>query len=162
MEVQTCMCVLSVEHVAFFGEVSSSRSIQHCRSESVVLADGISSVLSFSFTHTHTHTHPPTHTHTHTQARTHTFTQAQPYYPESSATAQNALCCRSVLLVTSARSARSAQLRSSGISPMENLLRIQKKAVHTYNCDGVFHPLLNCTFLRENSPRIKCRFISPV
>ncbi|KAM3610512.1 uncharacterized protein V6R79_005026 [Siganus canaliculatus] len=46
------------------------------------------------------------------------------------------LRCESAL--TSAPSARSTRLRSSGISPMENLLRIQKKAVHTSNCDGVF------------------------
>lgn len=60
---------------------------------------------------------------------------------------QLALRCWSVLLVTSAPSARSTQLRSSGISPMENLLRIQKKAVHTSNCDGVFYPGSTALFL---------------
>lgn len=63
-------------------------------------------------------------------------THLQPYYPDSSAAARPALCCRSARWVTSASRARSAQLRSSGISPMGNLLRIQKKPVHTSNCDG--------------------------
>lgn len=64
-------------------------------------------------------------------------THLQPYYPDSSAAARPALCCRSAWWVTSATRSRSTQLRSSGISPMGNLLRIQKKPVHTPNCDGV-------------------------
>lgn len=57
-----------------------------------------------------------------------------------------------LLLVTSVPSARSAQLRSSGISAIENLLRIQKKHVHTSNCDGVFHPGLTASFFPAQSP----------
>lgn len=111
----------------------------------------------------HTHTHLCSHTHTHPiptlpfcfLGRTH----LQPYYPESSAAARSLLCCWSVLLVTSAPSTRSAQLRSSGISPMENLLRIQKKPVHTSNCDGVFH-LGSTALFSLLSHRMKCSFIS--
>lgn len=95
--------------------------------------------------HTHKHTHPSVPP---TPLSPFVFLGSphlQTYYPESSAAAQLALRCWSVLLVTSAPSARSARLRSSGISPMENLNRIQKKPVHTSNCDRVFHQL-NCSF----------------
>lgn len=48
-------------------------------------------------------------------------------------------CSTAVLSVTSAPSTRSPHLRSSGVLRMESLLRIQNRALHTSNCDGVFH-----------------------
>lgn len=136
------LCVLSVKHVVLFGEVwLEVITVLQIRE----FAFGSQHKKCFSFPHTHMHAH--------IQSLLSHFvflgsTHLQPYYPESSAAAQPALCCWSVLLVTSAPSARSTQLRSSGISPMENLLRIQKKAVHTSNCDGVFHPGSTAPFLR--------------
>lgn len=110
---------------------------------------------SYTFMLTHTRTHPIPTLPFCFLGRTH----LQPYYPESSAAARSLLCCWSVLLVTSAPSTRSAQLRSSGISPMENLLRIQKKPVHTSNCDRVFH-LGSTALFSLLSHRMKCSFIS--
>ena len=129
-------------------ENSGLGSSQYCRSEIVLLAGSMRSPPP-----------PPPHTHTHMHTRTCPIptlpfcflgsTHLQPYYPESSAAARPALRCWSVLLDTSAPSARSTQLRSSGISPIENLLRIQKKAVHTFNCDGVLHLGSTALFLRS-------------
>lgn len=107
------------------------------------------------------HTHKGIDVHKYTHARTLSppillfflgSTHLQPYYPESSAAAQLALHCWSVLLVTSAPSTRSPQCRSSGISPMENLLGIQKKPAHTCNCDGVFRRSLTALFFPAQSP----------
>lgn len=62
------------------------------------------------------------------------------------------LCCWSFLLVTSAPSTRSPQCRSSGISPMENLLGILKKPAHTCNCDGVVRLSLTAPFFSPLPP----------
>lgn len=157
--------LLSVFHLSMLCSLVTSGlgSSQYCRSESVateqVLCLFLTHKHSLTQAHKRTHIHPPP-----TPLSPFVFlgsTHLQPYYPESSAAAQLALHCWSVLLVTSAPSARSTQLRSSGISPMENLLRIQKKPVHTSNCDGVFHPGSTALF-SPLSPWMKSCFISPV
>lgn len=140
-------------------EKSGSGSSQYCRSESVLLSGGITSVVCLIFlplSHTQRHRHAQIHTRMHILPPILLFflgsTHLQPYYPESSAAAQLALHCWSVLLVTSAPSTRSPQCRSSGISPMENLLGIQKKPAHTCNCDGVFRRSLTALFFPARSP----------
>lgn len=150
-------------------EKSGSGSSQYCRSESALLSGGITSVVCLIFSPPFTHTKASTRTNTHTHAHSPPIllfflgsTHLQPYYPESSAAAQLALYCWSVLLVTSAPSTRSPQCRSSGISPMENLLGIQKKPAHTCNCDGVFRRSLTALFFFLHGPRMKSCFISAV
>lgn len=150
-------------------EKSGSGSSQYCRSESALLSGGITSVVCLIFlplSHTPRHRQAQIHILTHTLPPILLFflgsTHLQPYYPESSAAAQLALHCWSVLLVTSAPSTRSPQCRSSGISPMENLLGIQKKPAHTCNCDGVFRRSLTALFFFLHGPRMKSCFISAV
>ena len=88
------------------------------------------------------HTHP----HTHSDMRIHAHTHLQLYYPESSAVAS---LHSNVPSGTSAPSARLERLKSSGISPTENLPGIQKKAVHTSNCKGSFSTSVQLAFSRQ-------------
>lgn len=139
-------------------------SSQYCRSESVLLSGSITTVPPPTPSSC-TQSHRLAKTITHTSSLPSLFggrggglgewgwgdcTHLQPYYPTSSAAAQLALarllCCWSFLLVTSAPSTRSPQCRSSGISPMENLLGILKKLAHTCNCDGVVRRSLTAPF----------------
>lgn len=141
-------CLTFIKHIVLF-VWSLVRSHLNITEQSVLFSGSITSVF-FSpintASHTHKHTHPSVPP---TPLSPFVFLGSphlQTYYPESSAAAQLVLRCWSVLLVTSAPSARSTQLRSSGISPMENLSRIQKKPVHTSNCDRVFHPSSTALF----------------